>query len=115
MNWDADHRVTLRDYVERIFDEKQKALELAFKAQQEALALASRTLELRLEKLNELRQEVTQDRSNYITRIQYEAEVGALEKKINQAEGALTVARFLGAGGIFALLIELARAAGYLK
>ena len=112
---ERDGHVTLREYIERVFDEKQKALELAFKAQQDALALASRTLELRLEKLNELRQEVTQDRGNYITRAQYEVEVGQLEKKLNQAEGALNVARFLGAGGLFVALAALLRASGVIQ
>ena len=52
-------RVTLKEYVDRVFDEKEKALNLAFKSQQDALALATRALDRELEHLNELRQEVT--------------------------------------------------------
>ena len=100
----ASEHVSLREFIERILDERERRdLERLH------------TLEIRLEKLNELRQEVITDRGNYITRVQYEAEVGALEKKVNQAEGALNVARFLGAGGIVALLVELARSVGYIK
>lgn len=73
--WTLD---TVRVYFERVLDEKQAALELAFKAQQEALGLASRTLELRLEKLNELRQEVTSDRGNYVTKDKHESDMTVL-------------------------------------
>jgi len=78
--------VTLKEYIERVFDEKEKALQLAFRAQQEALALASRTLELRLEKLNELRQEVTSDRGNYVTKDQYEARSEAQNQRFQRLE-----------------------------
>jgi len=107
--------VTLKEYIERIFSERAAALELAFKAQQEALLIATRNLDSRLEKLNELRQEVTQDRGNYVTRDKYDAEVGALEKKLDQATGALNVARFLGAGGLAAALYAVAAQAGVIK
>lgn len=75
-------KVSLREYFEAILDEKQKTLDKAFSAQQEALGLASRTLELRLEKLNELRQEVTQDRGNYVTKEQYETKQEGLERAL---------------------------------
>lgn len=124
--------VTVRDYVERIFDEREKALniafgaekvrvELAFKAQQDALALASRILELRLEKLNDLRQEVTTDRGRYLTKEQYASDLKALNQKIDDGfrtingwqdrmDGGLSLLRVLSVGGGFALLIEIARA-----
>ena len=107
--------VPLKDYIERIFSERAAALELAFKAQQEALLIATRNLDSRLEKLNELRQEVTQDRGNYVTRDKYDAEVGQLEKKLDQATGALNVARFLGAGGLAAAIYAVAAQAGVIK
>jgi hypothetical protein len=56
---DQKDYVPLRDYVDRIFEEKEKALNVAFKGQQEALSLASAALNKELEHLNELRQEVT--------------------------------------------------------
>lgn len=121
----SDH-VSLREFIERVLDERQKALDVRFISQQEALGLASRTLELRLEKLNELRQEVTTDRGNYITREKYDADQKSLHQKmddnfrsINQwqdrADGSINVVRFLGASGVVALIIELARASGVLK
>ena len=126
MSPDADTRVSLREYIETIFRERKDALDLAFKAQQDALGLASRTLELRLEKLNELRQEVTTDRGNYVLREKYEADLHAINEKLDasfaeirkwqdRADGALNVARFLGASGVVALIVEIARASGALK
>ena len=111
--------VSLRDYIERIFEERQKQLEVAFRGQQDALTLARGTLELRLEKLNELRQEVTSDRGNYVTKDKYDADMSArnaviaeLKSKIDHAEGAVNLARFLGASGVAALILEIARIAG---
>jgi len=114
--------VSLRDFVERIFVERQAALELAFRAQQEALSIATRNLDSRLEKLNELRQEVTTDRGNYITRDKYDADqkaesatIAGLTKRLDEATGALNVARFLGAGGVFVALAALLAAYGVIK
>src|SRR4029077_21241418 len=98
----ADDRVSLKEYIERVFDEKEKALQLAFRAQQEALALASRTLELRLEKLNELRQEVTQDRGNYLTKNEYDAKHTILSDRLSRLENFN--ARVLGFGAALALI-----------
>ena len=75
--------VPLREYIERIFEEKQKALEIAFISQQKALDLATRNLELRLEKLNELRAEVSADRSEFVKFATYDAQHRSLEDKID--------------------------------
>jgi hypothetical protein len=100
--------VPLREYIERIFDERQKALDVAFKSQEQALALASRNLELRLEKLNELRQEVTQDRGNFLTRDKYESEHGALGDRVTGLEAFR--GRALGFGALIALISGVAGA-----
>jgi hypothetical protein len=107
--------VSIREYFERIFEERQAALELAFKAQQEALGLASRTLELRLEKLNDLRQEVTRDRESYITRDVYDADQKITEAWRNQMQGGMNLIRFLGVGGTVALGVEILHLAGIIK
>jgi hypothetical protein len=95
-------KVSLKEYVERIFSERQNALDLAFKAQQEALGLASRTLELRLEKLNELRQEVTQDRGNYLTKAEFESKREVQDQRLGRLENFN--ARILGFGAALALI-----------
>jgi SMC interacting uncharacterized protein involved in chromosome segregation len=76
--------VPLRQYVERILEEKQKALELAFKAQQEALAIAARNVDDKLEQLNRLRQEVTQDRGSYVTKDKHDADMKALNTDLDR-------------------------------
>ena len=78
---DNGNTVTLREYIEAIMSERDRALTAAFTAQQSALNLATRNLELRLEKLNELRQEVTQDRGEYVKREVYESRVNIVEKR----------------------------------
>jgi DNA repair exonuclease SbcCD ATPase subunit len=120
------NHVSLRDYIDRIFEEKQKAVELGFKSQQDALSLASRTLEQRLEKLNELRQEVTSDRGRYVTREKYDADIEALNIRVGandretrqrwgQIDGALSVVRYFGIGGLIALAVEVLRLLGVVK
>jgi hypothetical protein len=98
---DGNH-VTLKEFILAISAEKDRALQAAFKAQQDALNLATRNLELRLEKLNELRQEVTQDRANYITRDRAEAESDAFSARLGQLEAFRGKA--LGFGALVALL-----------
>jgi hypothetical protein len=94
--------VTLREYIEAIMSERDRALTAAFNSQQAALNLATRNLELRLEKLNELRAEVTQDRSNFLTRDRYESQHQALEDKVALLEGFR--GRALGFGALVSLL-----------
>jgi len=94
--------VTLREYIEAIMSERDRALTAAFTAQQSALNLATRNLELRLEKLNELRQEVTQDRASYLTRDRAEATEEAMDARIAALESFRGKA--LGFGALVSLL-----------
>jgi len=94
--------VTLREYIEAIMSERDRALTAAFAAQQSALSLATKNLELRLEKLNELRQEVTQDRANYQTRDKAETTEDALNQRLSALESFRGKA--LGFGALVSLL-----------
>ncbi len=85
----VNDNVTLKEYIERIFDEREKALNQAFRAQQEALALATHSLELRLEKLNELRAEVITDRAKYATTDKFDTELGRIDDLIQVTKDAL--------------------------
>jgi DNA polymerase III alpha subunit len=98
--------VSLRDYVERIFVERQrahdsehvlidKALDKAQELREEALSQARQVIDQRLEKLNELRREVTDDRAKFVTIEKYEAETKPLFEFRSRA---------LGFGALFALL-----------
>ena len=94
--------VTLREYIEAIMSERDRALTAAFTAQQAALNLATKNLELRLEKLNELRQEVTQDRANYQTRDKAEIESDGMNQRLSALESFRGKA--LGFGALVSLL-----------
>lgn len=94
--------VTLREYIEAIMSERDRALTAAFTAQQAALNLATKNLELRLEKLNELRQEVTQDRASYQTRDKAEAEADAMGARLTSLESFRGKA--LGFGALLAVI-----------
>jgi len=99
---DNGNSVTLREYIEAIMSERDRALTAAFTAQQAALNLATKNLELRLEKLNELRQEVTQDRANYQTRDKAEVTEEALNSRLSSLESFRGKA--LGFGALVSLL-----------
>jgi hypothetical protein len=94
--------VTLREYIEAIMSERDRALTAAFTAQQAALNLATKNLELRLEKLNELRDEVTQDRQNYQTRDKAETVEDGLNNRLSSLESFRGKA--LGFGALVSLL-----------
>jgi len=99
---DNGNTVTLREYIEAIMSERDRALTAAFTAQQAALNLATKNLELRLEKLNELRQEVTQDRANYQTRDKAEVTEESLSGRLTSLESFRGKA--LGFGALVSLL-----------
>jgi hypothetical protein len=100
--------VTLREYIEAIMSERDRALTAAFNSQQAALTLATKNLELRLEKLNELRAEVTSDRANFLTRDRYDSQHGALEDRTTALESFRGKA--LGFGALVSLLSAIAGA-----
>jgi hypothetical protein len=118
----VSEEISLRDYFERVLEEREKRTAVLVSSYEDALTLAARSMEQRLDKLNELRQEVITDRGNYVSRDKYSADIGlinervaTLTSKLDRAEGALFIARFLGASGIAALSIEMARLAGALR
>lgn len=90
--------VPLKDYIERIFEEREKALNLAFKAQQEALAIATTSLNRELEHLNKLRQEVLADRSEFVTKAEHQQVLNTLSSLQNFNS------RILGFGAALALI-----------
>lgn len=110
--------VSLQAHIERIFTERQAAIDAAFAAAQQSQRDRNVSIDERLEKLNELRQEVTADRGQYMTRSEYEAKHDALEASI-QAIAAAIDARLKAmegwrfrASGIFLVLVPLAGVIG---
>jgi hypothetical protein len=84
------------------FDLRDRALKIQHDAAAQALHLATSTLENRLTQLNELRSEVTQDRGNFITRVEYEGS----DKESNRRLTALEnwQARLIGISIVLVLL-----------
>lgn len=83
-----------------------------------AIELAVSNVDRRLGELNQLRSEVTTDRNQFLTRVEYnarhetlEGRVDGLEKLLDKAEGAVNtwrwLAGFLGVGGIAAIIWAL--------
>jgi anti-sigma-K factor RskA len=106
--------VSLREYIERILEERDKAVQVAY-----------RNLEQRLDKLNELRAEVQQDRGQFLRLDVYDEKHDQLRKALTDMEDRLEVeikngvamnsARLdnldswrLKAGGAFLILVPLA-------
>lgn len=94
--------VSLREYVDTNFELRDRALRIQQQASEQALLLATRTLEARLSQLNELRAEVTQDRSNFITRIEFDGDAKDTNRRIDQLERFQ--ARLIGIGIMMAIV-----------
>jgi hypothetical protein len=74
--------ISVRHYVEKIFEEKQRALDMYITLQQKAVDAAFNSMEERIKKLNELR-EIATDKSELLPRQEYYANHKALSDKID--------------------------------
>lgn len=100
----GDH-ITLREYVDRILEEREKAFLVRMEMQNAALQRESRNIEMRLEKLNELRQEVIQDRGAYVLRENLDARLGQVQNAVRSIEKRL--AWMTGVGSLLVLIAGL--------
>ena len=93
----SNSEIPMHDYFERICEERsqrvgvrlksiEEMLKLRFEMQDKATLLANKNLEIRLDKLNELRAEVIQDRSRFVTIDKYDTQHEALESRITKLE-----------------------------
>ena len=83
--------VPLKEYIERILDERDKAVQVAY-----------RNMEGRLDRLNALRAEVSEDRATFLTKDKYDGEHGLLENRVNALESWRGKA--LGFGALLAIV-----------
>ena len=74
-----------RQYLERILEERDRQYDFRYRAQQDALRMAREDMERRLEGLNELRREVTEDRGRFLSVEKYEAERRGIEDALDEA------------------------------
>ncbi len=92
---DDGYQVGIKEYVERILNEKEKTT-----------MLVASSLELRLEHLNELRKEVERDRDIYVHRSVFQQVSMENDRRIGQLE--TTQARMIG------IAIAIVALAGFL-
>jgi len=97
--------VTLKEHIERLLDERCRVIDQRFEEQDRALDLARAEMERRLEGLNQLRQDVTKDRAEYVTRDVFELRVAPLEKSVTQLETRMITG--MAAIGIIFLVIDM--------
>jgi vacuolar-type H+-ATPase subunit E/Vma4 len=99
----------------REHERDQKAHQRQHESDAKAIELAVSNVDRRLGELNQLRSEVTTDRNQFLTRVEYnarhetlEGRVNGLEKLLDKAEGSLNVWRFiagfLGLSGVAAII-----------
>lgn len=105
----------------REHDRDEQAHQRQHLSDAKAIELAVANVDRRLAELNQLRSEVTTDRNQYLTRVEYTARhdtllnrVDALEKLLDKAEGAVNtwrfIAGFLGLGGIATIIWAVTQA-----
>jgi len=75
--------VTLREYIESLLEERQKAQNLQWQASQRALEAAEGALRARLEGMNQFRAQILEERALYVRRDQLEPILARLQKTEN--------------------------------
>ena len=95
--------VQLREYIERILDEREKAQVATFAAAMREADTKAREMERRLEGLNELRTEVTRDRSRFVERTEHELLQTAMDRRVAAIER--WNAKVVGVGLVLIVLV----------
>jgi hypothetical protein len=101
--------ITLREYVDLRAAGLAKEFQDYKDNTQEARRLAGINIDSKLEKLNELRQEVTQDRGLYVTRAEQKAEQEAINRRLSALESWQS--KLMGIGIVLAVVAGLIGAA----
>ena len=96
----SEEHIKLREFIEAILEERQRALELSAKA-----------IDAKLEHVNNLRADVIRDRELFVTKAAHEQSQGELLRRLNSIESAQQ--RIVGVGiamvvfaGIIGAVIE---------
>jgi len=105
--------ISLKEYFSKLLEEQDKRINLRFDELDKALRLSREEMERRLEGLNQLRTEVTSDRSQFTLRIKCEAEHDNLKIWRDSVNKKLTTLEtrsitWTAAVGIFFLIISFA-------
>lgn len=79
-SWTVD---TLKEYLEALRADDQKAVSAALQAAKEAVTKAENATEKRFESVNEFRQQLADQTNTFISRLEYDAQHKALEDKVS--------------------------------
>ena len=77
------------DRMEDKYDHLRETMAIQFKGQSEALLLATKALDKKFIELNNLRQEVIEDRQQYLQKNEYSIQHQAIERELNDIEKKL--------------------------
>ncbi len=101
--------VPLREYIERILEERDRAYRDSMSTARAALDAASRALESRLDQMNEFRKQVLEERANYLRRDQFDAQHESIEKRVVAVEkmAATQSGRFWAVGIAVAVTVAI--------
>lgn len=104
--------VSLREFFERVMGQQEEHMEIRFTALDKALALSRDEMNRRLESLNELRQQVVNDRSQFMRMDVYESKhkelidwKGTVDRKLTILETRSIT--WTAAVGLFFLILTL--------
>lgn len=78
-----DKDVTWRDYVDRRFEDLEKAVTVALSSAEKAVVKAETATEKRFEATNEFRQQLSDQTNTFIPRPEYAAQYKSLEEKVS--------------------------------
>ena len=67
-----EYQVTIKQYMESLFNNHKRETDLQFEAMHKAVQLAREEDERRFHELNKLRDEVTTDREQFVTKLQFD-------------------------------------------
>jgi len=89
---------TLKEYVDTLLTERQRAVDSAIAAADRAVIKAEAAAEKRFESVNEFRSQLKDQQSGLITRIEAETEFRAIREKIDGLALSVTESRGRGVG-----------------
>lgn len=108
--------VTLREFIERIMDEREKHLQTRFNNLNSNLEIATKELDKKLLELNNLRKEYSEDRTSdqkqYLKQDVYYTKIETIDKWTNDADKKITAIEtrhttWVAAMGLFIIAIEI--------
>jgi hypothetical protein len=111
--------ITLKEYLDRRFEDSDKAIQAALTSAKEAVGKAEIATEKRFDSVNEFRAQLADQAATLLTRVEYDTNHKALEDKITDITDRINRSEGKGTGysqswGIFVALATLSIAVLYI-